>query len=189
MNHYEVLGVRVGAPSAEIRRAYLGAARRHHPDFHVGADEATRAGHARQMQAVNQAWTVLGDAAARARYDRTLDDLGPPRDRLRPRDEPPMPAGKGWTPRPGDDAWQDDFRSWAEEDERLGPDPTPPPRQRGVLAVAPVALFALGVAALLLGGVLGGRGLLAFGFGALVVSATLFVMLPIYEMSRGRRRG
>ncbi len=99
-----------------------------------------------------------------------------------------MPAGKGWTPRPGDDAWQRDFAAWADEEDELAPDAAPPPRHRGPLAVVPVALFALAVLAGFLGVVLDARPLLAGALIALVVSAAAFVMLPIYLMSRGRRR-
>lgn len=187
MNHYEALGAPVGAGAAEVRRAYLVAARRHHPDFHVSANERTRAEHARHMQLANQAWAVLGDAAARERYDLTLRTTpGPPTERIRPDREPQAPAGKGWTPRRGDDGWQQDFRSWADQDERLAPDRPGTDRNRGALAVVPVALFAGAVLSIFLGLVLAARPLVAAGFASLVLSATLFVMLPIIEMSRGR---
>lgn len=189
VNHYEALGVPVGTGAAEIRQAYLGAARRHHPDYHAGADERTRAHHALRMQAVNQAWTVLGDPVARERYDLSLRmPVGPPTERVRPHREPQAPAGKGWTPRRGDDGWQSDFRSWADEDERLAPDGPRARRHRGALAVVPVALFALAVLGVFFGLVLSARPLIAAGFAALALSATLFVMLPIFEMSRGRHR-
>lgn len=197
VNHYEVLGVPVGAGRAEVRRAYLDAARRHHPDFHVAADASTRAEHAREMQAVNRAWAVLGDTAARASYDRELadrDGAGPSGLGRGPAPGPQVPPGKGWTPRRDDDGWMDDFSSWAGEDERLAPD-EPATRAgrgdrgvRGVLAVLPVALFVLAVGAIALGVVLGGRPLVALGLASLVASATLFVLLPILAMSRGRHR-
>jgi hypothetical protein len=60
MTHYDVLGVAVGASRADIHRAYLALARRHHPD--AGGDEAA-------MRKVNQAWAVLSDNARRRRYD------------------------------------------------------------------------------------------------------------------------
>ena len=44
MNHYEVLGVVPDSEPGEIRKAYLAAARRYHPDFHADADAAVRAG-------------------------------------------------------------------------------------------------------------------------------------------------
>lgn len=189
VDHYQALGVPVGSPLTVVRQAYLDAARRHHPDFHVDADEATRDRHARQMQVVNQAWEVLGNAASRERYDLSLRlPVGPPTERIRPNREPEPPAGKGWTPRRGDDGWQHDYRSWADDDERLAPDRPGGRRERGVLAVVPVALFAAGVLAIFLGMVLSSRPLVAAGFVAGAASAVLFVMLPIFAMSRGRHR-
>lgn len=64
MTHYDVLGVARSAPAAEVRRAYLALARRHHPD-RPGGD-------ARTMRAVNEAWATLGDPSRRADYDRSL---------------------------------------------------------------------------------------------------------------------
>ena len=60
---YEVLGVAPDADAAELRRAYLALARRHHPDVDGGDPLA--------MQAVNDAWATLGDPERRRRYDRT----------------------------------------------------------------------------------------------------------------------
>src|SRR4051794_30942260 len=60
VTHYDVLGVAVGASRADIHRAYLALARRHHPD--AGGDEAT-------MRKINQAWAVLSDSSRRRRYD------------------------------------------------------------------------------------------------------------------------
>jgi len=190
VDHYEALGVPVGSALSVVRQAYLDAARRHHPDFHVAADEPTRARHARQMQVVNQAWEVLGNAASRERYDLSLRlPVGPPTERIRSNREPDPPAGKGWTPRRGDDGWQRDYRSWADDDERLAPDgPGGRRRERGVLAVVPVALFAFAVLGIFFGMVLSSRPLVAAGFVAGVASAVLFVMLPIFAMSRGRHR-
>lgn len=58
---YEVLGVAPSATDDEIRRAYRVRARRTHPD--VGGDAA-------EFIQVQQAWELLGSAAARAAYDR-----------------------------------------------------------------------------------------------------------------------
>ncbi len=70
--HYEILGVTRQADHDQIRRAYLSAARRWHPDRHNGkpADEAEKA--ERAMRRVNQAWSVLGDKVSREAYDRQL---------------------------------------------------------------------------------------------------------------------
>jgi hypothetical protein len=62
-SHYDVLGVPATASPEEVRRAYHERARLLHPD---------RAGDARAMQDVNEAWRVLRDAGSRAAYDRTL---------------------------------------------------------------------------------------------------------------------
>ncbi len=59
LTHYEVLGVGRTASAAEVRRAYVALARRHHPDA-PGGDE-------RRMQEVTAAWAVLGDARRRPR--------------------------------------------------------------------------------------------------------------------------
>ena len=61
--HYDVLGVPATATLEEVRRAYHERARLLHPD---------RAGDARAMQDVNEAWRVLRDSGARAAYDRAL---------------------------------------------------------------------------------------------------------------------
>ncbi len=187
--HYEALGVPISAGASEIRQAYLAAARLHHPDFHLGADGETQAGHARQMQMINQAWEVLGDASARQRYDVTLrTDEGPPTERIRPNRDPVVPEGKGWTPRREDDGWQQDYRSWADQDERLAPDLPGARRSRGLMSVLPVVLFAVGILSGFLGLVLEARPLLAIAFVGVALSGALFVILPVLEMSRGRHR-
>lgn len=127
VNHYEVLGVSMSASSAEIRKAYIHAARIHHPDFHLDADPATQADHARRMTAANEAWAVLGDPERRERFDLTFAmPTVPPAERARPSREPDLPPGKGWTPRADDDGWQRDYRAWAEETDRL-PEDEPAP--------------------------------------------------------------
>jgi DnaJ-domain-containing protein 1 len=73
-NHYDVLGVAPDAAPEELRRAYLGLARRLHPDrvasTTMAAADADRS--ARRMQEVNAAWGVLGDPLRRADYDRMM---------------------------------------------------------------------------------------------------------------------
>jgi molecular chaperone DnaJ len=86
---YDVLGVRRDASLAEIRTAYRRAARRHHPDTGDGSTSA--------MAAIADAWRVLGDPAARRRYDQSLrapqpttapTDVHPDRDTA----PPPVPT-------------------------------------------------------------------------------------------------
>jgi hypothetical protein len=186
VNHYEVLGVPMGADPAEIRRAYVRLARTHHPDFHLEADPATRQRVSRRMQEINEAWEVLGDVDRRARYD-----LDVRQGTTRTGADAARPGGgsgrKPWTPRPGDDAWMDDFGAWRDDTDLLAPDPVRPHR-RNPWMVLPVALFALGILSGILGMVLTARPLLATALLAIAVSAVLFVMLPIFAMTRQRQR-
>ncbi len=193
MNHYEVLGVPMGADPAEIRRAYLRLARRHHPDRNVGADAATQRRARNKIGEVNAAWEVLGDPVRRRRYDQDVrrgttaagrttaaGHAGAADDR-RP--------GEGWHPRTADRGWMADFEAWRNESDELPPDEPftgRGPARRNRLMIAPVAIFALAVAAGCVGLALQARTLLALALLGVVVSGALFVMLPIIFMSRGR---
>ena len=59
-DHYATLGVSRGASDAEIKRAYRRLASQHHPD---------KGGSTEQFQAIEEAYRVLSDAAARQEYD------------------------------------------------------------------------------------------------------------------------
>ena len=61
-----MLGVASSASTDEIRAAYVGLARRHHPD--------ASGGESGQMQLVNAAWAVLSDPSARRKYDLQLGE-------------------------------------------------------------------------------------------------------------------
>ena len=67
--HYRRLGVTPDATAEQIRAAYRDAARRHHPDARVARGSA---GSDDEMAAINEAWRVLSDPVARARYDAEL---------------------------------------------------------------------------------------------------------------------
>jgi hypothetical protein len=205
VDHYERLGVAPNAGDAEIRRAFLAAARVHHPDLHATDAPADRARHASRMQELNAAWAVLGDATRRADYDRDRvlgrgassasgrsgsgTGAGTGAGGTRPVTTPP---GKGWTPRPDDTGWQQDFAAWAAEDDRLADDVPGPRRPRpaaaggGVIRILPVALFAAALLAGFIGLAVDSRGLLAAAFVGVAASATLFVILPLIVMSRSR---
>jgi len=67
-DYYTVLGAARDAPRDEIERRYKRLAVAHHPD---------RGGDEEEMKAINEAWGVLKDAAAREAYDdatRETDD-------------------------------------------------------------------------------------------------------------------
>jgi DnaJ-domain-containing protein 1 len=187
VNHYEVLGVAADSDPATIRRAYLDAARAHHPDFHTGADAATRAGHARRMQEVNEAWEVLGDPDARVDYDRALSRPADPGVARRAAREPEAPAGKGWTPRPGDDAWMSDFDGWAAETDELVAEPERTTADR-VATLLPLVLAVVGAVLAVLALALRARPLVAGAFVCFVLAGGLFILLPMLAMSRGRGR-
>ena len=187
MHHYEGLGVEPESEAGEIRRAYLAAARRYHPDFHADADDRTRTVNARRMQELNEAWEVLGQPEARSRYDRMLHTSTDPGVQRRAAREPDVPAGKGWTPRSGDDGWMSDFDAWADEHDELPPD-EPRSAGRTALTMLPVGLFALAVPCVFVGLAVKLNELVALGFICVIIAAGLFIMLPMYEMSRGRRR-
>lgn len=189
MSLYEVLGVPRDADAVALRRAYLAAARAHHPDFHAGADAAERASSAKRMQEINEAWAVLGDPARRAEYDRRQPGARsrpPAPERSEERAPVVTPAGKGWTPRADDTRWQRNYAAWRDEDERLPEDP--PSARRRVILTVPIALVVLAVVVGLAGAAMSSRPLLAASFVAAAIAAILFVMLPVLEMARSRGR-
>ncbi len=67
-NFYNLLGLPRSATAEEIRRSYLKAAKRLHPDANVGPGETE------MFLDVQQAYQVLSDPAQRAAYDATLPE-------------------------------------------------------------------------------------------------------------------
>lgn len=72
MTLYDDLGASPTATRAELRRAFVDAARRSHPDALHGADRATVSAAAARLRAVTDAWAVLGDPKRRSSYDAEL---------------------------------------------------------------------------------------------------------------------
>lgn len=66
-DHYETLGVARDATPEQIKDAFRREAKKAHPDRHQEGE--ARAAATQRMQAVNQAYAVLGDLQSRARYD------------------------------------------------------------------------------------------------------------------------
>ncbi len=65
-DYYTVLGVERSASESDIKRVFRELARKHHPDVSSGpgSDNGER------FREINEAYAVLGDRDARARYDR-----------------------------------------------------------------------------------------------------------------------
>jgi curved DNA-binding protein CbpA len=66
---YSLLQVRPDASEDDIRSAYQRLARRYHPDLNPGIGSS-------QMERLNQAYAILGDASRRGSYD--AEHLHPP---------------------------------------------------------------------------------------------------------------
>jgi hypothetical protein len=167
MGHYDVLGVRQDASRAELRRAYLALARRHHPDRVGGSLD--------QMQALNQAWATLGDPDLRRRYDRSL--VGPTASAT------PTTSPFSGEPPPRDER-ADLF------DDLLDDRPIHGGMVRlpGWVALLPPGLFAAAILTGLFGAVLRLPAMVAFGVILGVLSALLFLASPFIALYASRRR-
>lgn len=170
-----MLGVSPSADPAALRRAYLALARRHHPD-RDGGDAA-------RMRAVNEAWAVLSDPEARARYDRSLTPASAP--------SPQGTPGRG-TVRPG---YEPDPRYPADEPvddlEDLDLDDQPVrvtvvlPRW---LRLVPMATLGAAVLAGFVGTVVASEPLLALGLMLVVLAFLFFVSAPFVALLAGHRQ-
>jgi hypothetical protein len=162
--HYEVLGVQRDATAAEVRRAYLALARRHHPDREGGSAD--------RMRALNEAWATLGDPEQRRVYDRSLS-IPPPRAAApwptAPSAAPPAPAG--------DLADLFDDRPIHGGMVRLP----------GWIALTPPGLLALGAVVGVLGLVFRLGAVVAFGFALSGLGILLFVLSPFIALAASRR--
>jgi curved DNA-binding protein CbpA len=69
---YQAMGVSPGAPSSEIREAYLRLARTLHPDRYADGSPGEKRLAERRMREVNAAWEVLGRPESRRSYDAEL---------------------------------------------------------------------------------------------------------------------
>lgn len=79
LTHYELLGVAADADRAEIRRAYLLAAKTYHPDAlaRAGLSGALRTRANRVFAAISRAHSDLTDPGRRSAYDRRLASDAP----------------------------------------------------------------------------------------------------------------
>jgi len=171
---YDVLGVRPGATAAEIRTAYLAAARRAHPDVAGPSGDDT-------MRDLNSAWAVLGDAEARERYDLTLaaGPSAPGRPgRERPKVDINRPPDRPFVPHHAVD--EDDDDEWRYLDDVTDPETAP----STVVQLAPIALVVLGLLFVVGGGVLRALPVMAFGGVFVALGLVGFLILPLAVMAK-----
>lgn len=172
IDHYAVLGVTESAATAEIRRCYLRLAREHHPDFHESTDASSRAKNEREMQRINQAWTVLGDPVRREAYDaRRRGDDEASTSRFRP-----SPADYTFVPFDDDDT---DYSALIDD----AVEGTGIPRWMQLL---PVLLMMGGVAVIILGVMVNLSFLLSLGVIGIVLGLLGFLASPVVAIARSR---
>jgi hypothetical protein len=169
-----VLQVAPTASVAEVRRAYVRLARRHHPDFHVGASASERRRAEREMQRLNQAWEVLRDPAQRRDLDERLR-----LDRLRA--WAPGTAHPDFEPLEPDDL---DDRGRPVDADLLDDTPLSASRVPPWQQLLPAVLFLAAVLFLSAGLVASFAPLLALGVTALVCSGLSFVLVPMLTVLR-----
>lgn len=179
MTHYEVLGVSADASTADIRRAYVALARRHHPDFHASSGTAPVTSAEEEMRRINRAWQVLGDDTARAAYDRSLGLAGAAEDATPDGVHIERPSSE-FRPYFADD--EDDDDSWRYEPDDGVPETAPP---TAMLVAAP-GLLAVGLGLLALSLPTGARPLMVAGVVCLGLAAMLFVGTPVVAMFRSQ---
>lgn len=178
VGHYEVLGVTPDASMAEIKKAYLQAARNAHPDFHTESEVARLSAEDR-MREINAAWSVLGDVDERSRYDRQ---------RLRA-ERGQRPSGgfqasttAGQTFRPFDHS-DDDEDPFDERDDRPITDSALP----RWFQLMPAALIVGGFVSLAIGALVGILEVVTLGLIAMVFGGLSFMIAPIIAVGMAAR--
>lgn len=174
--HYEVLGVDPSASMEEIRRSYLRLARTTHPDFHNGTDDARR--HAEErMRRINAAWQVLGDVDARSAYDRERLHAQP-RPTFHARRHGPVDEPDPW--RPFHEGAVDGFD---ERDDR----PITRSQLPSWMKTTPALGVLFGLAALILGSLIGFDTMARVGMLVMLLSVMLFLAAPLVALTLSRR--
>lgn len=171
VTHYDVLGVGRDANETEIRRAYLAAARRSHPDVAIDGDDA--------MRDVNAAWRILSDPRRREEYDLSLEiDLRETADAVPSGARIDRPAERPFVPYDADDADDDD--TWRYTDDEVDPETAPATWQQ----LAPIVLVTVGFAIAVIGAFVRLLPLAAFGAAVAAIGFVAFVIVPIAVMAK-----
>lgn len=160
--HYDALGAPRTATHAELRRAYVGLARKFHPDFHIADPAAAQERAAARMRRINEAWSILGDAHRREVYDKSLGgpfvaNTAAPPDAGAPAAHPAAEQASGHRP-----------SKWAQ--------------------VLPVALLAFAFLCFAVGFVANLLALLAIGLGCALLGGIAFVLVPMMTAVRSRNK-
>jgi hypothetical protein len=166
VTHYEVLGVAENSGSDELRQAYLGQARRHHPDREP--DRARRAAAEARMREINEAWSVLGNPERRRIYDA----------------ERRVETRTSWAPgapHPNFVPIDDEDIDYAELLDDTPMEGTQVPRW---LQVLPAGLLAVGVFATIAGLIAMLSELLAFGIFVIILAVVAFIATPAVAVMR-----
>ena len=174
--HYEVLGVPRSATPQQIHRAYLEAARRHHPDKHAGSDPDVLARAREEMASVNAAWDALRDSARRQAYDQLLGDAR--------RDFSPLDAAPPTV--------EDEEPKWTDEPAWAGnpdTDDTPPGLSTQSVVLVPVGLLACAGATLAFAMMSQIAALLAVAVVLVALAGVGFVAAPLLMIRRRTGRG
>jgi curved DNA-binding protein CbpA len=169
--HYDVLGVDPTAPAAEIRKAYLQLARDHHPDFHSTASDSYRLANEREMQRINEAWTVVGDPARRKAYDERYREQQREERRARP-------GAASYDFRPIDDGPDIDYA--AELDDTA----VPGTEVSRTLQILPALLLLGGAFLFVVGALVKLAPLLAVGIIAVMLGLIGFLAAPAMAIAR-----
>lgn len=173
---YDVLGVDRGASAADVRNAYLRLARQHHPDYHTNDPSSAKAANERQMQRINEAWAVLGNAERRRTYDQQSPAARPTDGRRTPPRSRPGAASYDF--RPIDDGPDIDYAALIDDT------PVPGTEVSRAAQLAPALLFLVGSALFVVGAVIQLPALIALGIIVGVLGLLGFLVTPALAIAR-----